>query len=115
MTLTIATGTTSGAFVPAVQQVGGAFSMFFRPILFTEKLPVLGDAGDIILVDFSKYCIGMRQEVVLDKSNAPGWTEDLVDFRVILRCDGQGTWDQPMTPKNGDTLSWCVCIEERGE
>jgi len=26
---------------------------------------------------------------------------------------GQGTWDKPVTPKNGTTLSWAVALEAR--
>jgi len=35
------------------------------------------------------------------------------DYRVIVRVDGQGTWDKPITPKNGATLSWAVALEAR--
>jgi len=35
------------------------------------------------------------------------------DFRVILRADGQGSWSQAVTPKNGDSVSWCVVLQAR--
>lgn len=73
----------------------------------------LGTQGDVALVDFSQYTIGLRKEVSIDKSNAPGWTEDMTDFRVIVRVDGQGTWNEAITPKNGDSLSWAVTLAER--
>jgi len=41
----------------------------------------------------------MRKEIALDRSNVPGWMEDMTDYRVIVRVDGQGTWDKPITPK----------------
>jgi hypothetical protein len=32
---------------------------------------------------------------------------------AIVRADGQGTWDKAITPKAGDTLSWCVALATR--
>lgn len=87
-------------------------TLFGRPILFTEKTSALGTAGDLMLVDLSHYAIGMRQEIVLDISNAPGWTRDVVSLRAIVRVDGVGLWKDPITPVNGgDTLSWCVVLQ----
>lgn len=55
----------------------------------------------------------MRKEVSLDKSIHVGWTTDQASYRAILRADGQGTWDKAITPKTGDTLSWCVALATR--
>jgi len=113
MQMTISTGTNSGAFVPAVQSANGQFTLHYKPIVFTEKLPALGTEGDICLVDLSQYAIGLRQDLILDRSNAPGWTEDLLSYRAILRVDGKPTWKTYVTPKAGDTLSWCVTLETK--
>jgi HK97 family phage major capsid protein len=112
MTLTIAVGT-GGAFIPAVQQANGKFYLLTKEIVFTEKCPALGAKGDLMLADISQYSIGLRKEVSLDKSNAPGWLKDESSYRAILRADGQGTWDKAITPVHGDTLSWCVALAER--
>ena len=114
MTMTIEVGTAGGSHIKAVEERGGQFTLLGKELLFTEKLPTLGTKGDVFLVDLSKYVIGMRKEIILDKSNAPGWTEDLTDYRTILRCDGQGSWNSAVTPKNGDGLSWCVTLATRG-
>ncbi len=82
-------------------------------VLATEKLPGLGTKGDIMLVDFSQYSIGLRKEVVLQKSMHVGWQTDESGYRVILRADGQGRWSKVVTPRNGDTLSWCVTLAAR--
>jgi len=109
----ISAGATS--FVPAVvQSADGSMNLLTRPLIFSEKMSALGDLGDILLVDLSKYCIGLRQEIILDKNIGPGWTEDAIDYRVIARCDGMGMWDAPVSPAHGETLSWCVTLEERG-
>lgn len=112
LSLTRSVGT-GGSVVPVMSETAGTFSMLTRPVLFTEKVPALGDAGDILFVDFREYMIGMRKEVVLDKSNAVGWATDEMAYRTILRVDGRGRWTAPVTPLNGDTLSWCVKLAAR--
>lgn len=83
-----------------------------KPVLMTEKTPALGSKGDIMLVDFSRYLIGLRQELVIDRSNAPGWTRDVESFRCIVRVDGQCLWKSAITPTNGgSTLSWAVALD----
>lgn len=104
---------TAGSHVPVLREESGRFSLLGKPVLFTEKLPSLGNQGDILLADFSQYAIGLRQGISLERSNAPGWLEDVDDFRAILLADGQGTLNEPITPKNGDTLSWCVTLAAR--
>jgi HK97 family phage major capsid protein len=76
-------------------------------------MPTLGDADDIMFVDLSQYAIGIRRDLRVEKSNIPGWTNDLMSYRALLRFDGQGTWNGPITPRNGSTLSWCVGLAER--
>ena len=112
LTMTFPVGT-GGNLVPAVVQSGGKNTLLTLPLIFTEKVPALGAVGDIMFVDFSQDAVGLREEYVLDRINAPGWLEDLVDFRGILRADGQGTWDKVITPKNGDSLSWAIALEAR--
>ncbi len=110
MTITIGTG---GAQIPVFKEEASRFTLLGKEIIFTEKCPALGSKGDLILADLSQYAIGMRKEIALDRSNVPGWMEDMTDYRVIVRVDGQGTWDKPVTPKNGTTLSWAVALEAR--
>lgn len=86
-------------------------SLFGKEIIFTEKLPGLGYTGDVVLCDLSQYAIGLRQELVLEKSNVPGWLRDTESFRAIMRVDGGELWKDPVTPANGsETLSWAVCL-----
>jgi HK97 family phage major capsid protein len=110
MTITIGTG---GAQIPVFKEEASRFTLLGKEIIFTEKCPALGAKGDLILADLSQYAIGIRKEIALDRSNVPGWMEDMTDYRVIVRVDGQGTWDKPVTPKNGTTLSWAVALEAR--
>jgi HK97 family phage major capsid protein len=86
--------------------------IFGRPVYWTEKNPGLGSLGDVILVDRSQYAIGMAGDLLLDKSNAPKWTSDIISFRAIVRVDGDSLWDKAITPKHGaNTLSWATVLK----
>jgi HK97 family phage major capsid protein len=112
MTMSVAIGV-GGAFTPAVREANGKFSLLGLEIVFTEKLPTLGQKGDIILANFDYYTLGLRKEVVLEKSNAPGWSRDVMSYRVILRADAMGRLNQAYKPRNGSTQSWCVTLAAR--
>jgi HK97 family phage major capsid protein len=112
LSLSIAIGT-SGSHVPVMTESNGQFKILGRPVIFTSHMPTLGDADDIMFVDLSQYAIGMRRDLRVEKSNIPGWRYDLMSYRALLRFDGQGTWNQAITPKNGLSLSWCVGLAER--
>ncbi len=105
----------SGTAVTRLLEQGpdGRFSMLTRPVLFSEKVPALGTPGDIMLVDFTQYAIGLRREVSVEKSQHVGWQTDESGYRTILRVDGQPIWEKPFTPKNGSTLSWAVILATR--
>jgi HK97 family phage major capsid protein len=111
--LSIGVGT-AGVHFPVLRETdGGAWSMLTRPILFSEKLPSLGTKGDLLLVNFSQYLIGMRKDTTVDRSMHVGFQNDTTAFRLISRLDGRGAWDKAFTPKNGDTQSWCVALAAR--
>jgi len=110
LTMSLAVGTGGAPIQPAVLQSNGKFSLLGKELVFTEKCPALGSKGQLMLCDFSQYSIGLRKEVSLDKSIHPGWTTDTASYRAILRADGQGMWDKAITPKAGDSLSWCVAL-----
>jgi HK97 family phage major capsid protein len=112
LTLSILIGL-AGSAVPAVIQQNGKFFLLGKEVIFTEKVPALGSLGDIILCDPSQYIVGMRKEVSLDKSIHVGWSVDSMCYRTIVRVDGQGSWDKAITPKAGDSLSWCVALAAR--
>jgi len=110
--LTISVGD-GGDHYPVLTGSDGNWSMLTRPVLFTEKTPALGSAGDVLLADFSQYTLGLRKEVAIEKSGHVFFQSDRSAYRGILRGDGQGRWAKAFTPKNGDTLSWCVTLAER--
>ena len=103
----------AGSQVQVFKEESGKYTILGKEVIFTEKCPALGNKGDLMLCDLTQYAIGIRKEIALDRSIAPGWLEDLTDFRAIVRADGQGLWNKPITPKNGTPLSWCVALAAR--
>lgn len=95
-----------GIAAPLPQKIYG------KPVIFTEKLPSLGVTGDMVLCDLSQYAVGLRKEILLEQSNAPGWTRRTLSYRCLLRADGMSLWDDAVTPADGstNTLTWCVTL-----
>jgi HK97 family phage major capsid protein len=50
----------AGVFLPATKEADGRFTLLGLPLLFTEKVPVVGTKGDIMLIDFSQYCLTLH-------------------------------------------------------
>jgi HK97 family phage major capsid protein len=86
-----------------------------RPVVMTEKTPgVLGQQGDLSLVDFGFYLIGQRDAMTMDTSPHVRFTRDQTVIRVIQRNDGRPWLASPITPKNGGaTLSPFVTLAVR--
>jgi HK97 family phage major capsid protein len=104
---------TGGMFYPALKETAGTFSLLGRPVLFTEKVPTVGQQGDLTICDQSQYIIGMRKEVTMERSGHYGFATDESYIRTITRVDGQPAWDKVFTPKAGSTLSWAVTLPLR--
>ena len=93
---------------------GPPMTILGRPVIFTEKAPVLGDAGDINFVDFGFYLIGDRQTMSARSSEDFKFQTDETAYRIIERLDGRPWLNSAITPKNaGDTLSPFVKIAAR--
>jgi HK97 family phage major capsid protein len=91
-----------------------AGTLLGRPLLISDVAQPLGTKGDIILFSPSQYALGIRRDMAIEVSNAPGWTTAEIDFRVLFRFDGQPMWEKAVTPvKGSDTLSWAVALETR--
>ena len=66
----------------------GQFTILTRPVIFTEKTPVLGTVGDIILADLSGgYLVGMRTQIALMASPHVRFTNDEIVFRLRVRVE----------------------------
>ena len=80
---------------------GTPSTLLGRPVIFTEKMETLGTAGDIMLVDLSKYLIGDRQQMQISSSAHDKFSQDAITFKVISRVDGRPWISNAVTPKKG--------------
>lgn len=67
----------------------GPGTLMGYPIIWTEKLPVLGTAGDIMLCDFSYYLIGDRERPAMATSIHERFRRNQTTWRISERVDGQ--------------------------
>jgi len=73
------------------------------PIFFIENAPTLGQMGDLILADWSKYLIGARKEVTIDASQHYYFRYDETMWRCVSRIDGRPWLRAPLTLRDGVT------------
>lgn len=97
------TSFTSAAFSGRTDAPAG--TLLGLPIIFSEFMAAKGTAGDLALVDLSKYMIGERSGLISDVSVHAYFTSDQTCYRFIQRLDGR--WGLPAyyTLKNGCTVS----------
>ncbi len=113
-TMALSVGTGGSAIWLNNGTTGPPMSILGRPVIFTEKCPVVGDAGDINFVDFGFYLIGDRQVMSAKSSEHFKFKNDVTAFRIIERLDGRPWLQSAITPKNsGATLSPFVKIAAR--
>ncbi|MDY6839240.1 MAG: phage major capsid protein [Thermodesulfobacteriota bacterium] len=112
MTVSVVIGT-SGSHYPVMNESNGKFSIFGRPVIFSEKVPALSSAADVGFYSFRHYAIGIRKGMALEKSTHLHFQTDESVWRLITRLDGQPTLSEAVTPRNGDTLSPFVTLAAR--
>ena len=89
-------------------------TLFGRPVVPIEQCAALGDTGDIMLCDFSKYKMVDKGGMQSDVSIHVRFIYDESCFRYVLRIDGQPILSSAITPYKGtDTLSHFVKLNER--
>lgn len=115
MTITVGTETVSPAvWLNNGQVIGGPpMTIMGRPVIFTEKVPSLGTAGDLSFVDLGFYLVGDRQAMQARQSDEFKFQNDEVAFRIIERVDGRPWIQSDITPANGgSTLSPIVKLSD---
>ena len=110
MTIPVGTG---GSAVQVMKESNGQFTILGRPVMFSEKMPTLGDANDIVFADLSQYLVGLRGDIQVAKSPDVYFTTHKIAYRLIIRADGQHAWNEALTPKEGSTLSPVVGLKVR--
>lgn len=81
------------------------------PLYITEKLPQLGTRGDVMLVDWSRYVIGMRLDLQIDVSPHYLFRNNQLAWRVIARCDGKPWLNSSITDQAGWTVSPFIVLQ----
>lgn len=85
-----------------------------RPVIPTEYNQALGDKGDIILADWSRYRAIRKGGIESTQSMHVRFSQGEMAFRAFYRVDGQAIPRAAITPKNGsNTLSPFVTLEAR--
>lgn len=73
------------------------------PVIWTEKLPAAGSAGDILLADWKFYLLGDRQATTIESTKFDRWRFDQTSWRMVHRVDGQPWLSAPITLQDGTT------------
>jgi len=83
------------------------------PVIWTEDLPNLGEPGDLMLCDFTKYWVGLRQDVTVSASPHPLFLSNRTLYRFSLRTDGAPGLSAPIAGKHGGWYSPFVMLGGR--
>ena len=103
--------------------VGGSYARLYnpetgtlkgRPVIYNEHSDTLGDPGDLMLVHFPSYALGVRGGIRSDTSMHLRFDYAEMAFRFMFEIDGKPWLDKPITPfKGAETLSTFVQLEAR--
>lgn len=100
--LQLVDGSSNAVFVQNMANAGPNTLLGF-PIIWTEKLPVLGTAGDVTLTDWSYYLIGDRQMVTMDVDRSFKFQNNQTAFRLVEAIDGKPWLSGAITLADGST------------
>jgi len=95
-------GNASYVFIPNGRE-GAPATLFGYPIIWTEKLPAKGTAGDVVLADWKYYLIGDREKTTVDSTNIERFRYDQTSWRAVHRVDGQPWLSAPWTLADGSS------------
>jgi HK97 family phage major capsid protein len=73
------------------------------PVIWTEKLPLIGNQGDVVLADWRYYLLGDRQATTVESTQFDFWRYDQTSWRAVHRVDGQPWLSTPLTYQDGTT------------
>jgi HK97 family phage major capsid protein len=113
-TMALSVGTGGSAIWLNNGTEGPPMTILGRPVIVTEKVNSLGNAGDVNFVDLGYYLIGDRQVMQADSSPHYKFANDKTAFRIIERLDGRPWLRSAITPHNGGaTMSPFIQIASR--
>ncbi len=109
MALSVGTGGSAIWLNNGVQ--GPPATILGRPVVITEKVPSLGNQGDISFVDLGYYLIGDRQALTVESSPHYRFQNGETSYKFVSRVDGRPWLKSAITPRNsGPTLSPFVTL-----
>jgi HK97 family phage major capsid protein len=115
--LSLAVGTAGGelVYMPPGGLSGSPYgSLYGRPVVPIEQCQTVGDLGDIMLCDFTKYKAIDKGGIQSDVSIHVRFVYDESVFRFVYRFDGQPMLNSAITPyKGSNTLSHFVGLAAR--
>lgn len=112
MSLTIPIGD-AGSHIPVIRERAGELTVLGIPLAFTDILPTIGNKGDILLWDPTQYLWTEVPRGEIERSNAPGWYQDVNSLRVLRRWGGQPAWKGAATGFDGRSYSCAAVLEDR--
>lgn len=92
-----------GSYIWGSTESGVPNRLLGYPVVFTEKCPLVGSAGDVILADWRYYLIGDRQATTVESTQYDRWRYDETSWRAVHRVDGQPWLSTPLTYQDGTT------------
>lgn len=107
---------TQPVYLPPGGLTGQPFGTIFgRPVVLSEEMKQLGDAGDIALFGGKHYLLMQRRGATLSSSLHFLFDQDLQTVKVVARYGGRSKWNKTLARKNGstNTLSNIVTLAER--
>lgn len=79
------------------------WQMLGIPVVFSEKVPVVGTLGDLSLIDCDKYLLGTRSGLEVGLSDQFRYDTDEVVIRAKVRNDGQPWLKSSITLADGSS------------
>ena len=113
-TMTQAVGTGGNAIWSEPSTGGKGQNLLGHPIIWSEHTNVLGDKGDVMLVNPGAYALCIRQDLRLEASRDAYFTSDHVAFKATVRIDGMPIRNSLLTLADGTTtVADFVTLAER--
>lgn len=94
---------TAGVYIPVFKEETGKYYMLGKECLFSEHASVLGDEGNLMLVDLSQYALAIKSGIRIESSIENKFTTDMSVFRAVIRFDGQPLINSALTLADGST------------
>ena len=114
LTLSQATGPNAGGRTALFTERDGSLFLATRPLIVSDSCAPIGDTGDLILCDLSKYLIALRRDARLESSIHAKFDTDQLAVRMVLRLDGAPEWPAARILRDGtNTVSAFVALEAR--